>query len=155
MIVDEDRMVHIMVSKSEMRFVYEKESREEVFIYTWKLAEPTKKQDRRVKSKEEPSKSKELNPLQQQKKISSESPSIGTSFKMLRFIICLLASVIVVLLQSSVADGASSLAFFKRKTYTPLLFFKVPKGTMDECESIALVYTSRMISLFIIRIICT
>lgn len=44
-----------------------------------------------------------------------------------------------VLLQSSslsVADGASIMpAFLKKKTYTPLLFFKVPKGTMDECDS--------------------
>eukprot|EP00579_Thalassiosira_antarctica_P007664 CAMPEP_0201882674 /NCGR_PEP_ID=MMETSP0902-20130614/14342_1 /ASSEMBLY_ACC=CAM_ASM_000551 /TAXON_ID=420261 /ORGANISM="Thalassiosira antarctica, Strain CCMP982" /LENGTH=163 /DNA_ID=CAMNT_0048411255 /DNA_START=209 /DNA_END=700 /DNA_ORIENTATION=- len=26
-------------------------------------------------------------------------------------------------------------AFLQKKTYTPLLFFKVPKGTMDECDN--------------------
>mmetsp|Transcript_8239 Transcript_8239/g.14930 ORF Transcript_8239/g.14930 Transcript_8239/m.14930 type:complete len:194 (-) Transcript_8239:231-812(-) len=37
---------------------------------------------------------------------------------------------------SSVADGASIMpAFLQKKTYTPLLFFKVPKGTMDECDN--------------------
>lgn len=45
----------------------------------------------------------------------------------------------VLLLQSSpssVADGASIMpAFLQKKTYTPLLFFKVPKGTMDECDN--------------------
>lgn len=39
----------------------------------------------------------------------------------------------------SVANAASASAsimpsFLKKKTYTPLLFFKVPLGTMDECE---------------------
>merc|ERR1712071_216371 len=42
---------------------------------------------------------------------------------------------ILLLSSSSVVDGASIRpAFLKKKTYTPLLFFKVPKGTMDESD---------------------
>lgn len=48
------------------------------------------------------------------------------------FLCALLAALVALLLQSSSVDA--SMAFLKKKTYTPLIFFKVPKGTMDECE---------------------
>jgi len=50
------------------------------------------------------------------------------------------AITVIALVQVSVADAARARAstlvpaFLKKKTYTPLLFFKVPLGTMDECE---------------------
>lgn len=44
----------------------------------------------------------------------------------------IMAAIIGTLMQS---PGADALPFLtKTKTYTPLLFFKVPKGTMDECK---------------------
>jgi len=47
---------------------------------------------------------------------------------------------------SSVVDGASiRTAFLKKKTYsayTPLLFFKVPKGTMDACDKMETIIKS-------------
>ncbi|KAL7553640.1 hypothetical protein ACHAWF_016947 [Thalassiosira exigua] len=45
-----------------------------------------------------------------------------------------MALIVAALTQSSFADAASLPAFLKKKTYTPLLFFTVPKGTMDECD---------------------
>ncbi|KAL3757515.1 hypothetical protein ACHAWU_010147 [Discostella pseudostelligera] len=50
------------------------------------------------------------------------------------------AITVIALVQVSVADAARARAstlvpaFLKKKTYTPLLFFKVPLGTMDECD---------------------
>eukprot|EP00581_Thalassiosira_minuscula_P014290 CAMPEP_0183728398 /NCGR_PEP_ID=MMETSP0737-20130205/27974_1 /TAXON_ID=385413 /ORGANISM="Thalassiosira miniscula, Strain CCMP1093" /LENGTH=196 /DNA_ID=CAMNT_0025960331 /DNA_START=112 /DNA_END=702 /DNA_ORIENTATION=+ len=49
----------------------------------------------------------------------------------------ILAVLAAILLLQSSSDGASAPmpAFLKRKkTYTPLFFFTVPKGTMDECD---------------------
>eukprot|EP00571_Detonula_confervacea_P011349 CAMPEP_0172301138 /NCGR_PEP_ID=MMETSP1058-20130122/3085_1 /TAXON_ID=83371 /ORGANISM="Detonula confervacea, Strain CCMP 353" /LENGTH=185 /DNA_ID=CAMNT_0013011153 /DNA_START=47 /DNA_END=604 /DNA_ORIENTATION=- len=54
----------------------------------------------------------------------------------------LLTAFAVALMQSSMADAASVPAFLKKKTYTPLLFFKVPKGTMDECDDMEKVIKS-------------
>jgi hypothetical protein len=55
-------------------------------------------------------------------------------------VVSIVAVSVVTLAQMSAADidaaRASSImpAFLKKKAYTPLLFFKVPLGTMDECE---------------------
>ena len=58
--------------------------------------------------------------------------------------------VILALLSSSV----ESIAFLsKKKTYTPLLFFKVPKGNMDECEYVCIYFAKDMLGLFVIRYI--
>lgn len=67
---------------------------------------------------------------------------LSSSSSSFRSIMWIASNIIVLLitlqiLQSPIMVDASSnkLAFFtKKKTYTPLLFFKVPKGTMDECE---------------------
>jgi len=41
----------------------------------------------------------------------------------------------VLVLLALLSSSVESIAFLsKKKTYTPLLFFKVPKGNMDECE---------------------
>ncbi|KAL7428027.1 hypothetical protein ACHAXH_002253 [Discostella pseudostelligera] len=51
-----------------------------------------------------------------------------------------IAITVLALVQMPVADAARARAstlmpaFLKKKTYTPLLFFKVPLGTMDECD---------------------
>merc|ERR1719491_1596097 len=61
------------------------------------------------------------------------------------FLIYFVWTAIAVLLSpsSSVADGASIRpAFRKKKTYTPLLFFKVPKGTMDESDKMETIIKS-------------
>jgi hypothetical protein len=53
-----------------------------------------------------------------------------------------MALIVAALTQSSFADAASFPAFLKKKTYTPLLFFTVPKGTMDECDGMEKVVKS-------------
>jgi len=51
------------------------------------------------------------------------------------FLFAVLTAFIVAVLQSSAADAVSMRpAFLKKKTYSPLIFFKVPKGSMDECD---------------------
>ena len=45
----------------------------------------------------------------------------------------------VLVLLALLSSSAESIAFLgKKKTYTPLLFFKVPKGNMDECEYVCM-----------------
>ena len=58
------------------------------------------------------------------------------------FLYAILAAIIVTLVQSTGADAAKLPFLTKKKTYTPLLFFKVPKGTMDECDEMEKVIKS-------------
>jgi formiminotetrahydrofolate cyclodeaminase len=45
-------------------------------------------------------------------------------------VMCLMMALMAAVMQMNVAD-----AFIRQKNqYTPLLFFKVPAGTMDECK---------------------
>ena len=50
--------------------------------------------------------------------------------------LCFVLMALIATLQSSAADVFVSMpSFLKRKAhYTPLLFFKVPPGTMGECK---------------------
>jgi hypothetical protein len=47
----------------------------------------------------------------------------------------LLFVAVIVVTMMQYAAAAVLFGRQKRKTYTPLLFFKVPKGTMDECDT--------------------
>ena len=56
------------------------------------------------------------------------------SFPVVAFGFAVIIFTIVHVSAANVARASIMPAFLKKKTYTPLLYFKVPLGTMDECE---------------------
>ena len=57
----------------------------------------------------------------------------------------------VLVLLALLSSSAESIAFLKKKkAYTPLLFFKVPKGNMDECEYVCMYFANDMLGLSVI-----